>query len=86
MQTQPRPVKVDEAERYVDEFYVAEMTGLSVKTLRNHRSKKVGIPYHKVGRQVRYFIPDVHAYCKQQLRRTTKRGRGRARAKKRMGE
>lgn len=32
------------------------------QTLRNHRSKGLGIPYYKLGRSVRYSLSDVEEY------------------------
>ena len=41
---------------------VAAITGLSVETLAQWRSRKRGIPYLKVGRVVRYDPADVQKY------------------------
>ena len=41
---------------------VASITGLSVETLAQWRSKKRGIPYLKIGRAVRYDPVDVQSY------------------------
>lgn len=47
---------------YLNEKQVAEMTGLSVVTLRNHRCQRRGFPYAKVGRSVRYLKQTVIDY------------------------
>ncbi len=44
---------------WIDEKRVAQITGLAVQTLRNHRFKRIGFPYYKRGRSVRYKIADV---------------------------
>jgi predicted DNA-binding transcriptional regulator AlpA len=45
--------------KYLREKEVAAMTGLPVQSLRNHRHRGVGIPYHKLGRVVAYAESDV---------------------------
>ena len=45
--------------RYLKEPEVKEITGISLQKLRNDRSAKVGIPYIKKGRFVRYLLSDV---------------------------
>ena len=47
---------------YINEKRVAEITGLSLSTLRNHRHQRKGIPYIKYGRAVRYDTVDVYAH------------------------
>ena len=46
-------------DRWLQEKEVAEITGLSVHTLRAHRLKRKGIAYCKIGRSVRYSLKDV---------------------------
>ena len=46
----------------VTEFIAAERMDVHVQTLRNHRSKGVGIPYIKFARSVRYDLADIDAY------------------------
>lgn len=41
---------------------VAQITGLSLETLAQWRSKKVHLPYLKIGRLIRYDRRDVEAY------------------------
>jgi len=52
----------EEIPRYLTEKEVAEMTGLSLSTLRNSRFQGRGLPYIKIGRSVRYSLDDVVAY------------------------
>lgn len=54
--------KVDQAQStfmWINEQAVAEITGMAVQTLRNHRFKGIGLPYYKVGRSVRYKLSDI---------------------------
>ena len=44
---------------------VAEITGLSLDTLAQWRSRKRGIPYLKIGRAVRYDPAEVRAYLER---------------------
>lgn len=53
---------VNPAVHYLNERQVAEMTGLSVITLRNRRCQRRGFPYVKVGRSVRYLYQTVIDY------------------------
>jgi len=48
--------------RYLDEKELAAMTGMSLSRLRQDRQARRGIPYHKVGRSVRYRLDDVLAF------------------------
>lgn len=48
--------------QYLKEAEVAALIGRCVKTLRNDRCYKRGIPYSKVGRSVRYNLDDVIAF------------------------
>ncbi len=47
------------ADRYLNEIQVSELTGIALGTLRNHRFLDRGIPYVKIGRSVRYALPDI---------------------------
>lgn len=48
--------------RYLNEYEVAELTGLAVSTLRNDRHLRRGFPYLKIGkRSIRYLTNDVVA-------------------------
>ncbi len=48
--------------RYLKEKEVSDMIGRSVKTLRNDRFMRKGLPYVKNGRSVRYKVEDVVTY------------------------
>ena len=50
---------MDESNQYLTEIEVSRITRFSTQTLRNHRFKRRGMPYHKVGRSVRYKLADV---------------------------
>jgi predicted DNA-binding transcriptional regulator AlpA len=47
------------ADRYVSENQVSEITGFSLSKLRQDRIKSIGIPFVRVGRSVRYRLQDV---------------------------
>lgn len=46
----------------VDEKQAATMMCRSVQTLRNERHKRIGCPYLKIGRSVRYMLSDIHDF------------------------
>ena len=50
---------MDSSRQYLNEQQVARITGRALSTLRNERSKRIGIPYYKIGRSVRYSLQDV---------------------------
>ena len=50
---------------YLDELQAADFTGLSVHTLRNHRSKGVGLPFVKILKSVRYSLDDIETYMEE---------------------
>lgn len=54
------------AQAWLTEKQVAMVTALSVSTLRNHRQKRIGIPYAKIGRAVRYSSRAVEEYMNAQ--------------------
>jgi len=51
--------------RYISEKEVAQMLDCSLQTLRNDRSRGVGLPYVKLGRSVRYSLNDVIEYVEK---------------------
>jgi predicted DNA-binding transcriptional regulator AlpA len=53
---------VDPTPIWLTEKQVALLTSLSVSTLRNHRQRRMGIPYVKLGRSVRYALRAVEEY------------------------
>lgn len=42
--------------------YDVDITGVSVRTLQRWRSKRIGIPFIKIGHAVRYKNDDVEKY------------------------
>ncbi len=55
---------------YLTEKDVAAITGRSIATLRSDRLNHAGIPFHKVGRSIRYKLSDVKSYmaaCRKPL-------------------
>ncbi len=50
--------------RWLKEREVAEITGISLSTLRKHRARQLGIRFTKVGRSVLYSLEDVVAFMK----------------------
>ena len=59
--------------RLRDESFVADFTGRSIASLRRDRLAKVGIPYIKIGRLVRYDLLDIEAYLKRHKQSTRSR-------------
>jgi hypothetical protein len=57
--------------QYLKETEVAALIGRSVKTLRNDRCHKRGIPYLRVfGRSIRYRLSDVVDYMEKNMVQT----------------
>lgn len=52
-------MKIQEDTMYLNEKDVSHMTGMSLSKLRNDRFLRVGLPYIKWGRSVRYNKADV---------------------------
>jgi hypothetical protein len=51
--------------RYLTEVEVSALTKIALPTLRNQRSRGVGIPYYKLKRSVRYLLSDVIDYMER---------------------
>lgn len=49
-------------EVYLTDTQVAQITGRAKSTLQKDRVRRVGIPYIKIGRTIRYTLTDVHKY------------------------
>jgi predicted DNA-binding transcriptional regulator AlpA len=58
--------------QYINENQVSEITKMALSTLRNNRSKGLGIPYIKLGRSVRYDLQDVIEFMEAHKIRTEK--------------
>lgn len=48
--------------KYLNEQEVSEITGRALSTLRKERFKRIGIPYYKIGRSVKYKSGDVFTF------------------------
>jgi hypothetical protein len=47
---------------YLNEEQVSEIIGRAVQTLRNDRFNSRGLPYIKLGNQVKYSLSDIVAF------------------------
>ena len=54
-----------EAQRWINEKEVANITGIAVQTLRNWRFQQTGPPYCKLGRMVRYSVDDLVRFMEE---------------------
>lgn len=52
-------------QEYFSEKEVAQKTGLSIKTLQNHRATGTGLPFFRIGRTVRYGSEDIKEYMNE---------------------
>lgn len=50
---------MENSPQYLTEKQTAKLTGRALSTLRNERSKGIGLPYYKIGRSVRYSAKDI---------------------------
>ncbi len=50
------------APEFLTAAQVAQLTGFSQKALESYRSQRIGPPFLKVGKNVRYRISDVRAW------------------------
>ena len=58
------------ATKLLTEREVVDLYGLKLGTLRNHRSKKIGIPFVKLQGKVRYRLLEIEAYIEKNLVQT----------------
>ena len=58
-------------EKMLDQKAVADILGVSVKTLECWRWKRIGPKFFKVGRLARYRESDVVAYIQSLMEKTT---------------
>ena len=56
--------------KLLTEREVVDLYGLKLGTLRNHRSKKIGIPFVKLQGKVRYRLSEIEAYIEKNLVQT----------------
>jgi len=54
-------------EKWLNEVEVSELVGRSVSALRQDRMYGRGLPYVKLGRQVRYRMQDLAAFSEENL-------------------
>jgi hypothetical protein len=57
-------------DKYLTEAEVAELTGRAIGSLRNDRHHRLGLPFCKVGRSVRYDADDVLAFMESRKIKT----------------
>lgn len=62
-------------QKFLNETQVAELVGVSIQTLRNHRFLRRGLPYYKFYKRVLYSLDDVLQYL-QERRVDPERGGG----------
>lgn len=55
----------DNEEKFMTQGQLAELLGISTKTLEYYRWKKIGPKFIKIGRHARYRLTDVMAYIKE---------------------
>ena len=58
-------------DKLLNEKQVSEIIGVSVHKLRANRNDKVGIPFVKMGRNVRYREADVQSFIERRVVQTT---------------
>ena len=56
---------------FLTEIQLAEKLGISTRTLQAQRLRGDGIPFTKIGRNVRYSSQDVEFYLEKQRRLST---------------
>ncbi|GAB3863196.1 hypothetical protein GCM10028801_30250 [Nocardioides maradonensis] len=49
-------------ETWISPQQLSERWGVSTKTLANQRSLGLGLPFHHMGRAVRYALSDIEAH------------------------
>ncbi len=47
---------------FIPEKRLASWLGVSVRKLQHDRQKNRGIPFHKIGRSVRYSVHDIETF------------------------
>ena len=58
------------ATKLLTEREVVDLYGLKLGTLRNHRSKKIGIPFVKLQGKVRYRLSEIEACIEKNIVQT----------------
>ena len=62
MLNQSTPISFGSPRTWVVEAKAAEITGMSLAWFRKKRQTGGGIPYSKMGRNVKYELADIYAY------------------------
>jgi hypothetical protein len=53
---------------WVDSYAICRLFGLKYDTLKKQRTRKVGLPFHKFGRSVRYNILEIKNWLQENKR------------------
>ena len=51
---------------YISEKEASSILGLSIKKMQKDRLQRIGLPYYKFGRSVRYKIADIEDWASRQ--------------------
>lgn len=68
--TESSDVELYEPEEMVSDLVVAKLLGVKRATVQRWRLRRVGPPFHKCGRAIRYKVDEVRAYLAQHRVRT----------------
>lgn len=52
--------------RYLTTEQVSQLTGLSIKALETMRYKRIGPPFLRIGRRIRYLLSDIVAWLERE--------------------
>jgi len=55
-------------DRWVDSYAICRLFSLKYDTLKKQRTRKVGLPFHKFGRSVRYNILEIKNWLQENKR------------------
>jgi hypothetical protein len=58
-------MNLDSLPKVINEYEAAKFLSKSVQSLRNERHRRVGCPYIKMGRSVRYRVNDLLDYIEK---------------------
>ena len=53
------------AKKLLSDKDVEVLYGLNARTLQRNRVDKIGLPYHKIGKLVKYHVDDIEKYLEQ---------------------
>ncbi len=57
--------------RYLTEKQVSRLTSTPLRTLRNNRYLRKGLPFYKIGGSVKYSVKDIEEYMQSHKTETT---------------